>query len=635
MLKTLRTSTKWVMITVAVCFVMMMVFAWGMDITGLRGGSKAGVVGVINGRKVMYDEFNQILQNRRETMPKDTRMTLDAERKLNEDTWNQIVMQTLISQEIKKRKISYTEKELLNFMLSNPVQGVEKASIFLNPDGTFSQEKYRQFLLNPNNLKDPQIAQFLQGVEDQAKSSLPIMKLQQRIAGGVLVSDSKVHDQWLQENDKRKIDFIFLPAGQFSASQQQLDEKEIQAWYDGHKNDYKSEDGRSLDFVFFRLTATPADSAEVLSRAKLIVDRARKGENFSDLADGYSEDPGNTNAQGKSNGGNLGFVSRGRMIKEFEEVAFNLKPGEISEPFVTRFGCHIVTVDSVKVGAPTPDPTNPTAKPKAGAQVVTEVKVRHILLKIEPSSQTKDNVENTANRFLTQVSAKGADFAAVAKKNNLEVMRTPAFAKDAQYIPYIGSNASLLISRTFDAKLGAILPKYAVDSGFFVAKVAEIKPAGISPLKDVRGKVENAVRQQMGVKKAEEVAQRILGRMQAGKTLQAAVAEDEFKNAMVRTEEVTKAGNVQGVGVRSALVLKAFQLETVGGNTGVVKSDTGAGIAVLLEKIPVNETQFQNVREQLRQKMQGELMNEVVSQYLENLRKTAKIVDNRSKIFQM
>lgn len=180
--------------------------------------------------------------------------------------------------------------------------------------------------------------------------------------------------------------------------------------------------------------------------------------------------------------------------------------------------------------------------------------------------------------------------------------------------------------------------EYALQSGilmfnveFFVAKVAEIKPAGISPLKDVRGKVENAVRQQMGVKKAEEVAQRILGRMQAGKTLQAAVAEDEFKNAMVRTEEVTKAGNVQGVGVRSALVLKAFQLETVGGNTGVVKSDTGAGIAVLLEKIPVNETQFQNVREQLRQKMQGELMNEVVSQYLENLRKTAKINPPRLK----
>ncbi len=636
MLKTLRTSTKWVMITVAVCFVGMMVFAWGMDITGRQsnGAATGGVVGVVNGEKIMYDHFNQVIQNRRESLPKDTRMTLDMERKLNDDAWNQIVMQTLIDQEIKKRKIGYTEKELLSYMLNNPVPGVESVQMFLNPDGSFNREKYRQFLLDPNNQKDPQIAQFLRGVEEQAKSSLPIMKLQQRLAGGILIPDAKVHEQWFQENDLRKIDFVFIPAGQLMNPEQPVSDKDLQAWYDAHKNEFKSEDQRSLDFVFFRLSATPADSAEVMERAKLIVERARKGENFAELANGYSEDPGNTDAQGKAVGGDLGFIGRGRLVKEFEDVAFNLKPGEVSEPFMTRFGCHIVKVDSVRTAAAVIDPADPS-KPKAGAKGELEVKVRHILLKVEPSTQTKDNVENAAERFFTQVSAKGANFAAIAKQNNLEVVRTPLFGKDDPYIPYIGGNASLLVGRTFNAKQGDMLPKYEVDAGFFIAKVAEVKPAGVRTLADVRGLVENAVRQQMGAQKAAEIVQRMLGRMQAGKTLQQAVAEDEYKNAAVRTEDVSMGGNVSGLGTRSALVGKAFQIETIGGNTGVVKTDSGAGVAILLGKTPANESLFAGVREQLRKRMQNELQNEVITQYLENLRKTAKIIDNRSKIFQM
>ncbi|MHB9029889.1 MAG: SurA N-terminal domain-containing protein, partial [Candidatus Latescibacterota bacterium] len=173
MLKTLRTSTKWVMITVAISFVGMMVVGWGMDYAGNRG-MKAGIIGKINGRDISYDYYNGMVAQRRSQTSQTQPMTMDAERRIHEEVWNEIVMQALIDQEIRKRKIGYTDKELVSFMVSNPVQGVDQAPMFQNPDGSFSPDKYKSFILDRENLKNPQTAQLIRYIEEQAKNSLPI-----------------------------------------------------------------------------------------------------------------------------------------------------------------------------------------------------------------------------------------------------------------------------------------------------------------------------------------------------------------------------------------------------------------------------------------------------------------------------
>jgi hypothetical protein len=639
MLKTLRTTTKSIMIIVAVCFVLMMVFAWGMDITGRRtrgGMTQAGVVGTINGKKVTYDFYNALYQQRREAMGEEQRASLDMERRLYDEVWNGIVIQALISQEIKKRKISYTDKELINYMVSNPVQGAYQASIFQNPDGSFSIEKYKQFIMNSDNLKNPQYAEIIRSIEEQAKNSLPILKLQQELAGGIIVSDASVRQRWLQENEQRKIEFVYLPAIQEYPKDRPVDPKTVETYYNTHKNEYKHEEMRSLDIVFFPLAPTARDSADVLDRAKVIAERARKGEDFGELANSYSEDPGNKGQQGKGNGGDLGFIARGRMIKEFEDTAFNLKLGEISTPFLTRYGYHIVKVDSVKYGEPAPSPDKKAkVKVRNAPKEVTEVKVRHILFKIEPSAMTRESVENAVNRFHDSVIKEGAVFAAVAQSEKLQTMQTPLFKKDDQYIPYIGGNCTLLAHRAFGAKVGEVLPRYAVDTGFFVMRVAEVKRAGIPSLSDVRTAVETDCRKELGVKAASEFAARVLERMKGGMTLQAAVQADVVKSANVRTEMVSRAGSAAGLGVRNPLVARAFTLQTVGENTGLVAAPDGAGIAVLVEKLPIDEAKFSSSRDQLKQKMTGDLQNEVIGRFLDNLKKSAKIIDNRSQIYML
>jgi hypothetical protein len=121
--------------------------------------------------------------------------------------------------------------------------------------------------------------------------------------------------------------------------------------------------------------------------------------------------------------------------------------------------------------------------------------------------------------------------------------------------------------------------------------------------------------------------------MKSGMTLQTAAQADTVKTAEIRTETVSRAGSVAGLGIRSPLVARAFSLRIIGENTGVVVTPDGAGIAVLVGKLPLDEARFSSDREQLKQRIEGELQNEVISRFLDNLKKSAKITDNRSQIY--
>ncbi len=79
------------------------------------------------------------------------------------------------------------------------------------------------------------------------------------------------------------------------------------------------------------------------NKALEILDKLKKGGDFAALAKAESLDPGSA-----AKGGDLGFFKRGAMVKEFDTVAFQLKPGEISEPVKTQFGYHIIQVDARK-----------------------------------------------------------------------------------------------------------------------------------------------------------------------------------------------------------------------------------------------------------------------------------------------
>ena len=384
MLKSMRANTKIIMVIVIVGFVGMIVLGWGMDITDRRSSFESGVIGKINGEKITYELYNNYLQNRRQSLGDRQSMNYTAMRRLHSEIWNEIVNQTIIAQEIKKRKIAYSDRELLTYILNNPPQGLFEHPSF-QEEGRFSFSKYQGFIRNPDNFKNPQTAWLLNTIEAQAKSTLPFLKFQDTLTGAVIVPESHVRDRWFQENERRTIRWALVSVSRFSDAIRDVEQEDIDAYYNKHKEEYKREEHRALDFVFSPLQATAQDSSEVQERAEMLAQRAKGGEDFADLANGYSEDPGNDDQMGNRRGGDLGYFGRGSMVKAFEDVAFSLKPGEISDPFPSPFGYHIVKVDSIKYK---------DNDSKSADKEVDQVKARHILLKLEPSSHRRQGLRS-------------------------------------------------------------------------------------------------------------------------------------------------------------------------------------------------------------------------------------------------
>jgi peptidyl-prolyl cis-trans isomerase SurA len=117
--------------------------------------------------------------------------------------------------------------------------------------------------------------------------------------------------------------------------------QDVERYYKEHGGEYLSAEQIRVRHLFLPLSPTaPTDEEqEVLNQIKDIHNRAVAGEDFATLADTYSRGPG------AGQGGDLGFFKKGQMAKEIEEVAFALKPGEISQPFRTNAGVHLLKVE--------------------------------------------------------------------------------------------------------------------------------------------------------------------------------------------------------------------------------------------------------------------------------------------------
>lgn len=126
------------------------------------------------------------------------------------------------------------------------------------------------------------------------------------------------------------------------AQKVEVDEKEIRRFYEESKSRFEVPEKVRARHILIKVDRTaPAEALEkARDKAKNILKKVRAGEDFSELASRFSEDPGS-----KQNGGDLGFFPRGRMAPEFEKAAFSLKPGEVSEIVQTNFGFHIIKAD--------------------------------------------------------------------------------------------------------------------------------------------------------------------------------------------------------------------------------------------------------------------------------------------------
>lgn len=597
-MKTMRSQMKIVLWTVIIAFVIgfvYMVLGTGGP-SRTRGKDKAnqGIAGEVNGETITFWELHRIQQEALQKVREEKGEELDEEtiRQIEQQSWEKVVSEILLAQEIKRHKIKISDDEVVAIIRSDPRWAMGDSSLMTN--GQFDYNKYLEAISDRRNL--PALVKR----EVEIRRELPINKLQMRLLSSVRVTDLEVRNAYLAESEKVKVSYIFFNPQQFPDSAFTVTEMECNTYYQEYLKDFKVPERTSLGFIFFEKKASPADELEVKKRINELYQEANKGADFAELARENSEDPAS-----KEKGGDLGFFGRGRMIKPFEDVAFALKPGEISAPVKTPFGWHIIKLEERK-------------KEKREEQV----RARHILLKIQPGEETLARLREEIQDFLNSAQKNG--FEQTAQERNLPIQKTPLFPQ-GRFIPGIGENSQIM-NFAFEEKIGNISEPMEMEQGIFIFKIIQKEKEGYLSYSETKERIKRLVLQNKKKNLAWQKAKEIRKQIDGTQNFEMIAAKNRLK--IDTTTTFSRDDHVANIGFKNEFVGAAFALPQ-GVISQPVKTAQGCYLIRVERKIPIDEIKFQQERETLRSELLSEKQKQIIDEWYQSVYSKAKIKDYR------
>lgn len=261
-----------------------------------------------------------------------------------------------------------SEYDILNQMIESKII-IQKAK----------QEEFEVDEYEARNIADKEIkrvsSQFPSEIEfkiELKKQGLSVLDLKDYYVQ--MIIEQRLKEKIIQSEIKQKI---------------HITEGEIEDYYNQHSDEIPAR--QAMDQIgMIMITIKPSEETEerALIEINKIKNKLDDGEGFTELAKTESDCPS------ANSGGDLGFFGSGMMVKPFEEAAFALQLGEISEVVETNFGFHIIKLEE-----------------KEG----DEIRVRHILKKIEINEDDIFSAENLMNNIMEKLN-NGEDFVSLAKK---------------------------------------------------------------------------------------------------------------------------------------------------------------------------------------------------------------------------
>jgi len=401
-------------------------------------------------------------------------------------------------------------------------------------DGEFSQQSYIA-LLSSEGIAPEEF-------ERQQRSALQLGELQ----GGVVSSDFYTPAEYRRfiELDQERRDVVFVRFDPVALlADIEVDDGEIQAFYDANAARFRTEENVTLDYVEIRLadiastvavdeaavrafyeasldrfqTAEERRSRHILiavngdrdeeSAAQLaaeLADRLQAGEDFAALAGEYSDDPGSA-----SDGGELGWAGRGVYVPEFEETLFGLEVAKVSAPVRTQFGFHLIELEELRSGSQQPF-----------ADV--EAQLREELQRAE----AEDGYYELAERLDDLALENPGSLEPAAQGAGLPLQRAERVTRSGG-APF-GFNQDLVDAAFDEAVLtdGENSPLIELEEGrAVVIRVAEYRAPELRPLDAVSGEIEQELRLQAAGRAARQQGEALLARVQAGENLEVVAGE--------------------------------------------------------------------------------------------------------------
>jgi peptidyl-prolyl cis-trans isomerase D len=543
---------KFLIAIIAVVFI----FYFGYSFTSDEGVKVAEV----NGEVISYFEYQnayiELLKNLQEQYQNMWSDNLIEIFDLKNRALEGLIENKIIAKEAEKIGLDITDKEIREKIMTYPA---------FQYRGVFDENRYKVVLAN--NRTDPE------DFEEATAQELLREKLIQFLQTFLVVSDQEVLDQYNYFNQKVKIGFVRFLSEDYMDSikidqalmakyfeehkeryrvpekvkiayiafnpqdfrdQVMLEDQEIEYYYEDNQDQFTREMQVRARHILFSLPsdASVEQEEKVKEKALSVLEKALGGQDFSGLAKEYSED-----ISTKDQGGDLGYFPKGRMIEQFEEAAFNMEKGQISDLVKTAYGYHIIKVEDIR-------------EEKEDLEEVRD-QISDILI----GNASIDLANEKALSFMDQMPY-DVDLTQFGSQHNVAVTNTDYFSQD-ESIPYIEGDEKLRQS-IFSLQKTDVSEVIEFNDIFYIIQVVDKRASYLPEMSEVSDQLEIDYAAYLAALEAKSAAERYLAKLREGTDW------DELAKTMnmkpETTDFFTRMDSPEVIGVTPGMNDAAFKL---------------------------------------------------------------------------
>jgi peptidyl-prolyl cis-trans isomerase D len=606
MIQSMRKNAAVIMWIVIVAFVATIVFAWGMDLSSRNRVRDS--VGKVNGKDISLKLFEKMVSQERDKQREQyqgAEVPAAQSRMVPRQVWENEVSRILLKDVFTEMKIGASSDETFEYIKRNPPPEVFQAKQF-QTDSVFDTTKFIAFLNNPAIYEN----EGMLSLEKYTREFLvPMQTLRFLVSLQNFPTNAELAHEYRLENEKTMFEYAALSSRKFKADP--VSEDMISSYYQAHKDSFATEEQADIYFVKVPKTATASDEKATYQEMLTLREKiANNDSNFAEEARLESDDE-----VSGAQGGELGWVSRGQMVPEFEAVAFAAQPKTVSMPVKTRFGYHLIFVDE--------------RQKKDGKD---QVRARHLLRKILPSGETIDKLNAMSDSLHAKIVAEG--FKSITPKDSFVAVDSTGLFKRGDMIPkigYVSGGAVFAFQDRSDKEVSDLLEN---DDGYFILQIKQKVKKGTLPLSIVRERIKEKLTETSRIAKTKEYLdafQKKISQADAQSVSRYSKFDSMFVSGI--TDTVGHMQYVPGVGINNEAVAAAFALPDNKVSPAIRAGETYFIVKPVWHKkitdVPMESQEIMT----LRRKMMGEAGQQNFTDWYLNVKNHAKIIDNVNQFY--
>ena len=607
----MRSRMQVVMWTILVLFVTSMAIGGlvgGASITDIFSGRQGNEVGSLNGKPILFEDFNQLVSNEINRMDQQSgRLISDEEREyIRAVVWERLIADLIIQEQIVENKIVVGDEEVLFQMKNNPPPFLQNSDAFQS-FGRFDLEKYLDAVLNPGQIDWKPIEDFMQNVY------LPSYKLQQYITNSAAISSIDVLEDYKKRFLDYKIEVLHVTEKAIDQDfyngllADRPSDNELNNIYNENISEYDQPELRYLKYVKWPIISNATDSLRVKLEAEDLIFRLNDGEDFALLANTYTQDPSNSADPQNLKGGDLGWFNKGQLLPEFEIASFEAEIGSIVGPILTQYGYHVIKVNDKRI-----------------VESNEQVNASHILLTIQPGRGTENELKDIASIFALEATEFG--FFALADSLGLEIQDSNGLRKESIFVDNFGVGRSA-VNFAFNNVEGSTSDAIKNDNFYGVFFLDKVDKETVISFENVKEDLKNEFLSEFKKNHIKTLAQSIKDNNQGEMNLSEIYQDNENLEYVAETNSAL-IGSFESIG-KSNFIVGALADAKEGDILGPLPTLRGQAFLRVIDISDVVMSDFEEKKDSIKFSLLIDRQNAIWGNWLQALRDNADLKDYR------